>query len=63
MIVLVRQWRSALVEHRWEIPRGFPQEWEAARSEAITVSAETLPRNFSSIIKELGEEVGTGDIV
>ncbi len=63
MIPLVGQWRPVLGEYRWEIPRGFSQEWEAARSEAITVSAETLPKNFSSVIKELVEEVGTGNIV
>jgi hypothetical protein len=63
LIALVRQWRPCLGRWTWEVPRGFSELWEPARSGEILLPRTAIPKGFATAMAELEEEVGTGDVV
>ena len=62
-IALVRQFRPCLGRWTWEIPRGFSETWEPARTGEILLPATSIPKGFATAMGELVQEVGNGDFV
>ncbi len=63
LIALVRQWRPCLGRWTWEVPRGFSELWEPARTGEILLPSTAIPKAFATAMGELVEEVGQGDVV
>ncbi len=63
LIALVAQWRPCLGRWTWEVPRGFSQMWEPARTGRILLPASGIPKGFATVMGELVEEVGSGNVI